>query len=192
MFRWLRWGRRKSVRTIQEREKAPDFRLPNIAGGDVSLAEALDKGPVIVAFFKVSCPVCQFTFPFLERMHRMYGSSGAAFLAISQDDADATREFCAEYGVTFAALVDDERGYAVSNVYGLTNVPSIFFIAPGGDVKFSSIGFDRSKLESMWSALASSQAPAQRSSQPASPPGLQRAATGLFRPGEVVPDFKPG
>ena len=38
---------------------APDFTLPTIDGEQVSLKEALQKGPVLLAFFKVSCPVCQ-------------------------------------------------------------------------------------------------------------------------------------
>jgi len=46
---------------------APPIALATLDGEKVSLGEALKKGPVLAAFFKVSCPVCQFTFPFLER-----------------------------------------------------------------------------------------------------------------------------
>jgi len=63
-------------------------------------------------FFKVSCPVCQFTFPFLERLHKRYGGDGVTFLGISQDDARATQNFAKEYGVTFPLLLD-ESGYPV-------------------------------------------------------------------------------
>ena len=38
---------------------APDFSLATVRGDQVSLAELLKKGPVVLAFFKVSCPVCQ-------------------------------------------------------------------------------------------------------------------------------------
>ncbi len=47
---------------------APDFTLPTVDGKQVSLKEALKKGPVLLAFFKVSCPVCQYAFPFFERV----------------------------------------------------------------------------------------------------------------------------
>lgn len=162
--------------TIQAGDKAPLFELRDAAGNEYSLAEELGKGPVVVAFFKISCPVCQFTFPFLERLFKMYGENVATFLAISQDDALDTREFCQEYGVTFPALLDDES-YTVSNLYGLTNVPSVFSIGTNGIVKATSIGFDKTNLELISSELA---AVAKH------PPAV------LFRAGEIVPSFKPG
>ena len=162
--------------TIQAGDKAPLFDLRDAAGNEYSLAEELRKGPVIAAFFKISCPVCQFTFPFLERLFKSYGENIATFLAISQDDALDTREFCQEYGVTFPALLDDES-YTVSNMYGLTNVPSIFLIGADGIVKVASIGFDKTKLEDIGSELAAV---------------AKRPSTPLFRAGEIVPSFKPG
>jgi peroxiredoxin len=162
--------------TIQAGDKAPLFSLRDPCGDEYSLAEELRKGPVIAAFFKISCPVCQFTFPFLERLHKSFGENVATFLGISQDDALDTREFCQEYGVTFPALVDDER-YTASNLYGLTNVPSIFLIGADGVVKIACIGFDKTKLEAISSELAEVG---------------KRPPAALFRAGEVVPSFKPG
>jgi peroxiredoxin len=49
---------------------APDFALSTLEGKQFSLRQALERGPVIAAFFKVSCPTCQYTFPFLERLHK--------------------------------------------------------------------------------------------------------------------------
>ena len=48
--------------------KAPDFVLPTLSGIEVSLGEMTRSGPVLLAFFKISCPTCQYTFPFLERL----------------------------------------------------------------------------------------------------------------------------
>lgn len=139
--------------TLQPGQKAPMFALRDAAGNEYSLADELRKGPVVVAFFKISCPVCQFTFPFLERLHKAYGNSAATFLAVSQDDALDTREFCTEYGITFPALVDGQP-YAISNLYGLTNVPSVFLIAPDATVNAASIGFDKANLEKISTELA--------------------------------------
>lgn len=162
--------------TIQAGDKAPLFDLRDAAGNEYSLADELRKGPVVVAFFKISCPVCQFTFPFLERLFKINGENVATFLAVSQDDALDTREFCVEYGVTFPALLDD-ASYSVSNLYGLTNVPSVFLIGADGIVKVTSIGFDKTKLEAIASELAAV---------------AKRPAAALFRNGEIVPSFKPG
>jgi peroxiredoxin len=162
--------------TIEAGDTAPLFDLRDAAGNQYSLAEELRKGPVIAAFFKISCPVCQFTFPFLERLFKACGANAASFVAISQDDALDTREFCIEHGITFPALLDDES-YTVSNLYGLTNVPSIFLIGADGIVKVASIGFDKTNLEKISSELAAV---------------TKRPSAALFRAGEVVPSFKPG
>src|SRR5690242_2425044 len=110
------FSRRKKVVTLAEGQRSPQFSLRDAAGNEYSLAERLRAGPVVVAFFKVTCPVCQFTFPFIERLYKSFGDSAATFLAISQDDALDTREFCTEYGITFPALIDADS-YAVSNEY---------------------------------------------------------------------------
>ena len=161
---------------IRAGDTAPNFELDDTKGKRVSLSEALSRGPVVAAFFKVSCPTCQFTFPFLQRLFQTYGSDRTTFLAISQDDAADTREFCTEYGVGFTALVDDE-GYPVSNEYGITNVPTFYLIAPDGTVQVDSVGFGKKALEKIAQELA------RVDGRPAVP---------LFKPGEVVPDAKPG
>src|ERR1700730_9186471 len=106
-------------------EIAPAFSLKNVDGRQVSLAEALKKGPVLAAFFKVNCPTCQFTFPFLERLHETYGDSKFTVWGISQNDTADTREFCREFGIKFPALLD-RHGYPASNDYGITHVPILF------------------------------------------------------------------
>ncbi len=155
---------------------APAISLKDSNGKTASLADALKKGPVVAAFFKVSCPVCQFTFPFLERLHETYGASGFTLFGISQDDARDTREFMQEFGIKFPVLIDD-RGYPASNQYGLTNVPTVFLVSPDGKIKTSAVGFSRADLEDIASEAA------RASGKPAQV---------LFRAGEVVPDYKPG
>jgi hypothetical protein len=71
----------------------------------------------------------------------------------------------------------DEKGYAVSNAYGLTNVPTILLIEPDGSVKVSSMGFDKKDLETIARELAE-----RRKIAPAA----------LFRSDEKVPENKPG
>src|SRR2546421_8217654 len=156
---------------------APGFSLKALDNKEYSLATAIERGPVVAAFFKISCPVCQFTFPFLERLYKRYGGDQVTFLGISQDDVKASQKFAKEYGVTFPILLDDEKGYVVSNAYSLTNVPTIFLIDTDGAVKVSSMGFDKKDLETIAAYLA------ERKKISVSP---------LFRPDEVVPSNKPG
>ena len=161
---------------LVEGQRAPDFALKAPDGKEHSLKSTLRHGPVVAAFFKISCPVCQFTFPFLERLHQQFGGGGATILGISQDNARDTRKFNQEYGITFLTLID-EHPYPVSSAYSLTNVPTIFLIEPDGPIKVSCMGFSKNDLEKIATELAARK---------------QIPATSLFRANEIIPDYKPG
>jgi len=157
-------------------KSAPKFSLTTATGEKLSLADALTKGPVLAAFFKVSCPTCQFTLPFLERIHETYGQEHFTLWGISQNDAKDTREFIQHFGLRFPVLLDGP-GFPVSNQFGLTNVPTLFLISQDGTIQMSSVGFVKADVES--SAAGAAQA-------------SKKAATPIFKPGEVVPQYKPG
>ena len=162
--------------TIVAGKKAPEFSLKSLTGQEYSLKNVLERGPAVVAFFKVSCPVCQFTFPFLERLHQRYGKDGVTFLGVSQNDANDSTKFAQQYGVTFPTLLD-AKGYPASNAYGLTNVPTIFLIDTDGSVKVSSMGFAKADLEAIADTLADRR---------------KVARAPIFLPSESVPAYKPG
>jgi peroxiredoxin len=157
--------------------KAPDFTLTAMDGRQFSLHDALTRGPVLAAFFKISCPVCQYAFPFLQRIYQAHGNKNVTILGVSQNGKKDTAEFLKEYGVTFPALLDDTSTYPVSNAYGLTNVPTIFWIAPDGEIEISSVGWVRQEMEEF------NQRAAQASAEGAKP---------LFRPDEQISDFRAG
>ncbi len=167
----------KRLSTLPAGEPAPPISLKDTNSQTFLLEEALKKGPVLAAFFKVSCPTCQFTFPFLERMYEIYGNEGFTFLGISQNNAGDTREFAQEFGLKFPLLVDDENTFTASNEYGVTNVPSVFLISQDGKILERSVGFSKRDLENMAKEAALA---------------TKRPVAPFFRPGEVVPDHKPG
>ena len=61
------FGRRKKV-LVAAGAKAPAFRLTSLDGSARTLEDILAGGPALLAFFKISCPVCQLTAPYLERL----------------------------------------------------------------------------------------------------------------------------
>lgn len=161
---------------IEKGAAAPHFSLKALDGKQHSLASLIERGSVVLAFFKISCPVCQFTFPFLQRIADRFAGQSVSIVGVSQDDSRSTKEFNEEYGVKFLTLVD-AAGFPASNAYGLTNVPTVFLIGPDSKVKVSSTGFDKAALEQIASELADY--------------GKISAAP-LFRPDEVIPAYKPG
>lgn len=157
--------------------KAPEFELKAMDGRRFSLREELAKGPVVLAFFKVSCPVCQYAFPFLERLHKAYGKKGVALVGVSQNDPKETAAFIKEFGVTFPVLLDPQDKYPASNAYGLTNVPTVFWIGQDGEIEISSVGWVKADFEDIARKMAEAAA-----TSPAA----------IFQPGEVVRDFQAG
>jgi peroxiredoxin len=143
-------GAARVNRTLEPGARAPEFTLQTLDGkGSQTLSEARTGGRVLLAFFKISCPVCQYSMPFIERIFK--GSKGTAHMfAVSQDDASDTREFNKEFGITMPTLLDtEEQGYPASNAYGLTNVPSMFLIEPDGKISWSLVGFHKKELEAL-------------------------------------------
>jgi peroxiredoxin len=157
--------------------KAPEFELKAMDGKRFVLSEELALGPVVLAFFKVSCPTCQYAFPFLQRLHQAYGHKKLMLAGVSQNDPKETSLFTREFGITFPVLLDDIEKYPVSNGYGLTNVPTIFWIAQDGEIEVSSVGWVKADFEDINRRMAEAG---------------QIATAPIFKPGDDVRDFRAG
>ncbi len=157
--------------------KAPEFELKALAGSAFVLSHELASGPIVLAFFKVSCPTCQYAFPFLERLYKTYGSKNVKLIGVSQNDAKDTAAFAKQFGITFPVLLEDTEKYSVSNAYGLTNVPTIFWVAQDGEIELSSVGWVKSDFETISRKMADV--------------GKTKPDP-IFKPGEDVRDFRAG
>jgi peroxiredoxin len=133
------------VATARRKTLAAGDRAPMFA----DLADRLKSGPALVVFYKASCPTCQFTLPYLERLSR----GGVRFLGVSQDDAATRDAFNRRFGVGFDA-VSDGAGYPASNAYGITHVPSMFLVEPDGAVSHAWTGFSRQDMEQLGARVA--------------------------------------
>jgi peroxiredoxin len=156
---------------------APDFRLNSLEGEPFSLKEALADGPVVLVFLKVSCPTCQYALPFYERLFKNYKDKHVRLVGVSQNNAQETAAFAREFGVSFPLLLDDTRSYPVSNAYGLTNVPTIFWIGTGGEIELYSVGWSKCDFELINRRMAEASA---------------IGAAPMFRPSEDVRDYRAG
>jgi peroxiredoxin len=107
----MRAGRQSEV--LRAGHRAPDFTLARLengaARGSADLAKLLAGGPALLVFFKSTCPVCQMTLPFLERIHRGRTPESLDVFGVSQDDAETTQEFAGEFGIGFPMLLDTEE-----------------------------------------------------------------------------------
>ncbi|WP_321473165.1 TlpA disulfide reductase family protein [uncultured Paludibaculum sp.] len=163
---WKRMGKGPEI-TLEAGQTAPDFRMELVDGGSRSLEEVLSNGPALVAFYKVSCPTCQLTLPYLERLQ----GGGLQIFAVCQDEADRAQEFSEVFEVHLPNLLDRaDEGYPVSNSYGITHVPTMFLIEPDRRISWTWTGFHKRQLEGL----------------------AQRAGKPIFRPTDNVPESKYG
>ncbi len=147
--------------------KAPEFTLDDMSGGKKSLSEILKNGPALLGFYKISCPVCQLTFPYLERISK----GSLQVIGISQDDERGTEKFQKNHNLTMPVLLDrDREDYPVSNAFGITHVPSIFVVEPDGNISLAFDGFVKRELESLGA----------------------RSGVAPFGPDDHVPEWKAG
>ena len=177
-MKWLNavFGEKK-MSALPAGTQAPLFELPAMDGSRFSLQQALSRGPVLAVFFKISCPVCQYAFPYFERMYKTYGGKQLTIVGISQNDKPDTAKFLKNYAITFPVLLDDTKTYPASNAYGLTNVPTAFWISEDANIEISSVGWSRKEFEEM-----ASKAAAATASTPLP----------LFQPKETIAEFRPG
>ena len=161
------WCKKKAP-MLEAGMRAPSFELKSLDGGKKTLEDILAAGPALLAFYKVSCPVCQLTFPYLERMA---AGKSLQIVGISQDDDSATQNFNQRFGVTFPTLLDQSKeNYPASNAFGITSVPSLFLVEKDGGIAQAFSGFSKRDLEALG----------------------ERAGVKLFRPEDNVPEWKAG
>lgn len=132
-------------------------------------------GETLYAVFKTTCPTCELTWPFLDRI-RKASPSGLRILAVSQDDPGKTAAFHERLGVDLETAFDLDP-WPASDELGVTNVPTLFRVGATGVVEETIVGFDRERMEGL------SKRAAALAGQPAAP---------LFRADEHVPAIKPG
>ena len=153
---------------LEKGARVTEFTLPRLDGGQASLREITSKGPALLAFFKVNCPVCQLTFPFLERIQ---SAEKLPVYGISQNCAEDTRDFNRHFGLTLPMLLDAEaNGFAVSNAFGISSVPTMFLVEPDGTISQVSEGWRKSDVAELGA----------------------RAGVNPFRPSDSVPEAKAG
>ncbi len=131
-------------------DKALDFSLESLEGGSVSLEDI--RGYKVIVFYKVTCPTCQLTLPFIDKLYKAYGDK-IHFLGIGQDSIKDLKIFKGKYELNFTQLSDTPK-YPVSREYYIRVVPTIYLIDETNKIIFMEEGFVRKSLEELNNKLA--------------------------------------
>src|SRR5262245_7252448 len=172
-----RRSRRREVYNRRVPALEPGAKLPPLPLTDERGAPfPRPPGEALYVVFKTTCPTCELTWPFLERIRSVSDGGGLSVVAISQDDASATRAFGERLRTRLATAYDAEP-WPASAALGVETVPTLFRVDAGGRVVETVVGFDRARMEGL------SRRAAELAGRPPAP---------LFRPDEKVPGIKPG
>lgn len=111
------------VTGIREGEKAKDFTLKNHVGGDINLYDELEKGPVVLTFYRGSwCPFCNRQLKAYQEILSDIQELGAQLIAISPETPDNTLSMQEKNELEFQVL-SDPRGIVSAKYNVLFDVP---------------------------------------------------------------------
>jgi peroxiredoxin len=105
---------------------APQFRLPRLGGGELSLEEFRGRRLLLV-FSDPECGPCMELAPSLEKFHRR---GDVQVLMISRRDVEANRQKVADLGTTFPVVL--QRHWEISLLYGMFATPIAYLIDEQG------------------------------------------------------------
>jgi peroxiredoxin len=106
-------------------DRAPDFTLPNAQGRQVTLAELLAKGPIILSFYRGGwCPYCNPELRSYQAILSDIRAAGGDLAAISPQTPDRSAAAVKSNALTFEVLSD--HGNSVAGLFGIAYpIPAI-------------------------------------------------------------------
>ena len=132
-----RAGRGAPATTQGESAPAPAFTLPDLAGGEVSLA-ALRGRAVVIDFWATWCAPCERQVPVLNAFHDKYGDRIPVLgIAVDADGASGVAPFVAQHGLRYRVLLGDEGLAQDYDAYGF---PTLYVIRPDGTIHSAHVG----------------------------------------------------
>jgi len=137
---------------------------------------AAPEGEALYVVFKTTCPTCELTWPYLERLRQTAGPSGLRVIAVSQDDPTKTAAFNRRLK-SEVETVYDAQPWPASDRLGVENVPTFFRVTPDGSIAETAGGFARDRMEGF----------AERAAAIAGRPYQK-----LFRASDPAPASQPG
>jgi len=157
---------RDSVLKVKVGDRAPDFTLPAVGGGKVSVGDYLGKKNVVLSFVPAAwTPVCSDQWPGYNIVKDLFDQNDAVLLGITVDNIPTlyawTTQMCGGEGkLWFPVLSDFWPHGAVADKYGVlrsdgVSERAIFVIDKKGVIRYLDVHDinERPRLEDIMGAL---------------------------------------
>ena len=135
---------------------APQFRLPDIDGNHIDLADYQGK-VVVLHFWGTTCGWCKFIYPSLRNIAQEYSGDEVALIGISKDgDFDALRAMIKEEQFTWPQICEG-NGWkdTVFKLYNVDRMPIEYIIDQDGKIAFKLEGGGKGSGEKVEEAVRS-------------------------------------
>ncbi len=134
----LKQGKELGLSLPKEPRLAPEFRLPDLSGKQVSLADQRGK-IVFLNFWATWCPPCRAEMPAMERLFQRMQNRDFVMLAIDfQESQQQAQKFMDEFQFTFPVLLDTDG--TVGTTYGVMGLPTTYILDREGRIVASVVG----------------------------------------------------
>jgi methylamine dehydrogenase accessory protein MauD len=134
---------------------APDFELPDLSGGTLSLNSLRASGkPTLLLFTDPDCGPCQVLLPEVGRWQHERPEEIAVSL-ISRGEPEENRTQADEHGLSNVLLQED---WEVSEAYRVVGTPSAILVLPDGSVG-SHLAVGAQEIETLMSRAAEGRLP---------------------------------
>ena len=123
---------------LQIGEAAPNFKLPDLSGQEISLDQF--KGKVVMLdFWATWCGPCRMTMPLMESIQKEFANDLILLTINLQESKDIVRDYVRAQNLHSRVLLDEEG--SVGSVYGTDSIPMQILIDRQGIVRHVQAGF---------------------------------------------------
>jgi len=120
-------------------EPAPDLRLPDLEGNEVTLEQFRGK-TVVIDFWATWCPPCVFQVPELNEVHAAHREADDLEIlgvSVDVDGEEVVRPWAEEHDMQYRVLLGDE---ALAREFGAMGFPTLVVVTPHGSIDSLHVG----------------------------------------------------
>jgi peroxiredoxin len=140
---------------------APEFALPSMAGGAVSLADLHESGPALLLFVSEECPTCALTLRRLAPLVSEIARVGVVVAAVFEDSLEVAARMARRTGFP-GVVLSEPAPYDVSRAYSLQSLPTAVLVDRSGRETGRVVGWDAEGLQTLLSVPVTDEPPLRK------------------------------